>query len=221
MARDYFPCYHSYFKKCEKLTDQELGRLFRALLKYSTTGERQELAGRESIAFDFIADDIDRAKDNYADQCEKNRKNIQKRYNNEPTTEYDRIRPNTTVYETYQSESESENKDENKSDNKKENAKRKSAAFSPPTLEEIEAYCRERNSNVDAKHFYDYFSTPNDKGETWIDSKGQKVKNWKQKLLTWEKMNPAPKSGKPTANNADYVSEFNTDDVLAFYESMK
>ena len=219
MARDYFPCYHSYFKKCEKLTDQELGRLFRALLKYSTTGERQELAGRESIAFDFIADDIDRAKDNYADQCEKNRKNIQKRYNNEPTTEYDRIRPNTNVYETYQSESESENKDEYKSDNKKENAKRKSAAFSPPTLEEVKAYCRERNSNVDAKHFYDYFSTPNDKGETWIDSKGQKVKNWKQKLLTWEKMNPTPK--KAIAEESDYASDFDTDDVLAFYESMK
>lgn len=59
MAIDYFRCYHSYMRKCEKLTDQELGRLFRALLTYSSTGERQELAGRESIAFDFIADDID------------------------------------------------------------------------------------------------------------------------------------------------------------------
>ena len=59
MAIEYFCCYHSYRKKCEKLTDQELGRLFRALLTYSETGERQELAGRESIAFDFIADDID------------------------------------------------------------------------------------------------------------------------------------------------------------------
>ena len=60
MAIEYFCCYHSYRKKCEKLTDQELGRLFRSLLIYSETGERQELAGRESIAFDFIADDIDR-----------------------------------------------------------------------------------------------------------------------------------------------------------------
>lgn len=60
MAIEYFCCYHSYRKKCEKLTDQELGRLFRSLMIYSETGERQELAGRESIAFDFIADDIDR-----------------------------------------------------------------------------------------------------------------------------------------------------------------
>lgn len=69
MAIEYFCCYHSYRKKCEKLTDQELGRLFRALLMYSETGERQELAGRESIAFDFIADDIDRAKDAYEAKC--------------------------------------------------------------------------------------------------------------------------------------------------------
>ena len=67
--REYFPCYHSYLKKCEKLTDQELGRLFRAVLKYSITGERQELAGRESIAFDFMADDIDRANRAYEEKC--------------------------------------------------------------------------------------------------------------------------------------------------------
>lgn len=69
---EYFCCYHSYLKKCEKLTDQELGRLFRALLYYSSTGQRQELAGRESIAFDFIADDIDRAQKSYAARCQAN-----------------------------------------------------------------------------------------------------------------------------------------------------
>lgn len=79
MGLEYFPCYHSYGKKCEKLTDQELGRLFRALFRYSETGERQELAGRESIAFDFIADDIDRAKEAYEAKCEKNRANASER----------------------------------------------------------------------------------------------------------------------------------------------
>lgn len=73
--REYFPCYHSYLKKCEKLTDQEFGRLFRAALQYSITGERQELAGRESIVFDFIADDIDRANKAYAERCATNAQN--------------------------------------------------------------------------------------------------------------------------------------------------
>ena len=78
MSLDYFPFYHSYLKKCEKLKDQELGRLVRALLLYSATGERQELAGCESIAFDFIADDIDRAKKSYDEKCQKNRENGKK-----------------------------------------------------------------------------------------------------------------------------------------------
>ena len=76
--REYFPCYHSYLKKCEKLTDQEFGRLFRAALQYSITGERQELAGRESIVFDFIADDIDRANKAYAERCATNALNGKK-----------------------------------------------------------------------------------------------------------------------------------------------
>lgn len=78
MALDYFPCYHSYRKKTAKLSDQEVGRLFRALLEYSELGETKELTGRESVAFDFIVYDIDRAKDAYEEKCETNRKNGQK-----------------------------------------------------------------------------------------------------------------------------------------------
>ena len=63
---------------------------------------------------------------------------------------------------------------------KKENIEKKK--FIPPTLEEVQEYVRERNSVVDAKHFYDYFSVGN-----WKDSKGSPVKNWKQKIITWEK----------------------------------
>lgn len=53
--------------------------------------------------------------------------------------------------------------------------------FIPPTLDEVQAYCKERNNNVDAKKFFDYFSVSG-----WIDSKGKKVKSWKQKVITWE-----------------------------------
>ena len=44
--------------------------------------------------------------------------------------------------------------------NKKENIKRKSnsvSRFVPPSLEEVQAYCRERNNNVDAERFIDYY----------------------------------------------------------------
>ncbi len=92
---EYFPCFHSYRRRTKNLTDQEVGRLFRALLEYSETGEAPELTGRESIAFDFIADDIDRARERYDDSCRKNAENVKKRWSKEDTTEYDRIRPHT------------------------------------------------------------------------------------------------------------------------------
>lgn len=49
-----------------------------------------------------------------------------------------------------------------------------------PTLAEIEAYIAEKNMLVDANKFFDYFEAGN-----WKDSNGKQVKNWKQKLITW------------------------------------
>ena len=61
--------------------------------------------------------------------------------------------------------------------------------FKKPTLEEIKDYCLNvRHNKVDYQYFYDYFTEGN-----WIDSKGNKVKNWKQKIITWEKHNPTKK----------------------------
>ena len=57
----------------------------------------------------------------------------------------------------------------------------KKRTFTPPTLEEVNAYILERGiNNVSAKAFYDYYEAGD-----WYDAKGNKVKSWKQKLLTW------------------------------------
>jgi len=68
--------------------------------------------------------------------------------------------------------------------------------FIPPSLEEIKQYIEEKNINVDANQFFNFFDVAN-----WIDSKGNEVKNWKQKLLTWANYNK-PKSETNNSNNA-------------------
>ena len=80
-----------------------------------------------------------------------------------------------------------EDKDKEKEVEKKRRKRRKD--FSPPTLAEIESYCKSRNNGVDAKRFYDYFSAAD-----WVDSKGNKVRNWKQKVITWESYNKEVKT---------------------------
>jgi len=57
---------------------------------------------------------------------------------------------------------------------------KKQKKFIKPTLEEVELYCKERNNNIDAQSFIDFY-----------ESKGWKVgnsamKDWKACVRTWE-----------------------------------
>lgn len=53
--------------------------------------------------------------------------------------------------------------------------------FEKPTLSEIKQYCIERNNNVDAQHFYDYYES-----NGWKVGKNS-MKNWQAAVRTWEK----------------------------------
>ena len=53
--------------------------------------------------------------------------------------------------------------------------------FEKPTLSEIKAYCIERNNNVDAQHFFDYYES-----NGWKVGKNS-MKNWQAAVRTWEK----------------------------------
>ena len=47
MANNYCAVPHAYLEECEVLTDEEFGRLMRALLRYSRSGEVIDLDGNE------------------------------------------------------------------------------------------------------------------------------------------------------------------------------
>jgi hypothetical protein len=53
--------------------------------------------------------------------------------------------------------------------------------FTPPTLEEVSAYCKERNNKVDAEKFVNFYES---KG--WMIGKN-KMKSWNAAVRTWEK----------------------------------
>ena len=56
--------------------------------------------------------------------------------------------------------------------------------FTPPTLDEVKAYCIERNNNIDAEYFIDF-----QEARGWVLSNGKKMKDWKATIRTWEKNN--------------------------------
>lgn len=53
--------------------------------------------------------------------------------------------------------------------------------FVAPTVEEVDQYCRERNNNIDAQHFVDYYDV-----RDWYAG-NRRMKDWKAAVRTWER----------------------------------
>lgn len=63
--------------------------------------------------------------------------------------------------------------------------------FTPPSLEEVRDYCRERGNTVDPGKFIDFYES---KG--WMVGKN-KMKDWKAAVRTWERTTPKATSETP------------------------
>ena len=96
--------------------------------------------------------------------------------------------------------------EEDKEEDKIKKKKYKRVSFVPPTLEEVQAYCESRGNKVDAKQFYDYFTASD-----WIDSKGNEVKSWKQKIITWESYRKDDKPQNKVGANGVAISNTKSD----------
>lgn len=108
----------------------------------------------------------------------------------------------TAIFEKNEKNAENVEKPvENSKTTKNANKKRKM----PPTLEEVEAYCKERNNYIDAEYFYDYYNA-----KDWMIG-DQKMANWKSAIRAWERNNYK-------FNNAPYECK-DPIDIESFFEN--
>ena len=85
---------------------------------------------------------------------------------------------------------------------KRESEKSKAKRFTPPTLEDVLAYCNERQNNVDAQHFIDYYTS-----NGWLVGKN-KMKDWKAAVRTWERNGLNSKTFKKQTTKAEELNDF-------------
>lgn len=84
---------------------------------------------------------------------------------------------------------------EKESEKEIESEKEKKKRFVPPTVEEVRAYCQERNNGIDPEEFVDWYQAKN-----WKVGK-DKMSDWKAAVRTWERRRKEKTTSKQQPGN--------------------
>lgn len=170
-----------------KLTDEQLGKFLRIYYQMQLTGDTDvdsedpmvdmmlEVV-REQVTFDVRS---------YERKCEANKENGEKGGRPAKPEEPNKTQQNPTKPNSRDSDSDTEIDSEIEPeigiDSERLRSGESKKRFRPPTVEEVEAYCFERNNKVDAERFVDYYTA-----NGWKVGKNP-MKDWKAAVRTWEK----------------------------------
>ena len=207
----------------KRLSTNEKGQLFEAILDYGEFGAEPELNGALGIAWDFIKPRIDLDSEQYELKVEGSQyaafSRERKKLGLEPISRDD-WRSMTDI-ERHSATSSDENdapatsgdierypKSKSKSKSKSNNQKGEAAdkpprasRFTPPTVDEVRDYCEERGNSVDPERFVDFYAS---KG--WLVGK-TKMRDWRAAVRSWERSDSQQK-----AQNKDRIRSYDADE---------
>ena len=147
--------------------------------KQKQANAKQMLSKNEQLLVSSVSDSIsDDYKDIKVNNIDKNTKNVGAK-NIYPTSLHDNI-----IQVNNQEEKEKREKKEIYKERKEQREKvvvEKAPRFCPPTVDEVKAYCLEKNYTVDAENFCDFYES---KG--WFVGKN-KMKSWRAAVRTWQR----------------------------------
>lgn len=217
--REWFKARNVWGGAFSALTDEEAGRLAKAIWAYTMTGEIKELDGAEKGIFAMILMTLGQDEEHDAEVSKKRsqatagiRKQKISDDDNCDQQWSDDVNCNQMISNDIKSNqliSNDDNKNKNKSKNKNKEQDKENK-FTPPTTDEVADYCKTRGNGIDAEYFIAYYAN-----RDWKLSNGRKMKDWKLAIVTWEKNNfsSKPKVIQPKAVTAqsytqrDYAGE--------------
>lgn len=185
MARNYAALPYDYLEEMEALNDAEFGRLTRALLVYSMTGEQIALCGNERFYAKRVMSQEDRYKASYEDvstaRSEAGKAGAAARWQNGK-----RIFANgkdSKAIPANGKNGNTETKTETEIDFLPSNdgkGDKRAGRFTPPAADDVADYVREQGYHVNAERFVAFYEQ---KG--WMVGKNH-MKDWKAAVRSWE-----------------------------------
>lgn len=200
MARNYAALPHEYLEEMDILSDAEFGRLCRALLKYSMTGEEVQLEGAEKVLLKRVYMQERRFQESYSDLTESRReagkKGAAKRWHKMASDSKAMASDSKNAY----------TETKTKTNIPPPNGGRDTPArVKPPSLEQVMEVAKLRGCPECAKPFFDYYAAAG-----WRDGEGKPVFNWQQKFVLWqmrEENRRMPQSKASPRSFADIAAE--------------
>ena len=193
---DKFTFFASYYEAIAELDDKTRLKVYDMICRYALYGEIIDSENPiEKSLFTIIKPFIDssekRRSGGRKGGLSKKQSNIQE--NNQGSLQ-DSLQNDDKVV----SENDVSNKNKNKNMNMNKNMnKNKRGGFAPPTLSEVQAYCKERNNTVNAENFVDFYQS-----KDWYVGKN-KMKDWKAAVRTWENKSRQENKQQESESDAD------------------
>ena len=175
-----------------KFTDAQFGALIRAVFSYRFGGE--EYSGDDmaiDVAFQTIANQVDRLKE-YSEINAKNAAGSESKQGGAECSEMQGNHPPILSNPIQSVPIQSDPVEDTGAQSVKPSARTR---FSPPSVQEIEEYCREKGFLLDAERFVDYYASIG-----WRVGKNP-MKDWRAAVRTWVKKD----TPKPEPENCGYV----------------
>jgi hypothetical protein len=163
--------YFDFEVKAKEYDDEEKGRLLLAMLRYAKDGTEGTLTGNERFVFPVFKAQIDEDIRVYETKVSNGSNGGRPPVNNRKPKETENNR-------TEPKETETAKKEERR--NKKEDKRESIRRFTPPTIEQVTEYCRERNNGVNPVKWFNYYTA-----NGWKVGKNP-MKDWKAAVRTWE-----------------------------------
>lgn len=216
-----FVLYKSWLPLFEGMTDEQAGKIFKAICSYQSGEDcARPDDGLLGAIYDMIANQFAEDDTKYDEACQKNAENGKKggRPKKQMVLEKtEGFSEKPTESKGFFEKAKKADKDKDKDkDIEKEKEKKEKVASAPrfvkPTVEEVAEYCKKRGNGINPESFVDFY-----------ESKGWKVgsnpmKDWQACVRTWEQRRKGEARAAPSKGFGNILENRYTSDEMSELE---
>ena len=192
MKRDQFTFYRSYYEALKALPKRDQTSVLMSVIGYALDEEIPKLSGVPLSVFTLIRPTLDSGRNKARSRMKKGGTseeqigtNEKQNGTNEKQNGTNEKQNGTNVEQSInEGEIEKEREEEGENDSSLPPtplSRGKSKRFSPPSVEEVRAYCQERGNGIDPEAFVDFYAA-----RGWKYGAGRPIVDWKAAVRTWE-----------------------------------